>query len=310
MAKNIYRIGRNTGHFGRFLDEHLDSLRARKFSPTSVRRYASALPPFFIFLAEEKVGDLRDVTLDMLNRYRAWLADTGYSPNSIRVNLRVVRQMFRRLEKEGVIFDNVALSLEQPKKERKMGTVLDEDEMRRLLAAPDISRPCGLRDRAMLELLYATGIRREEMVGLSIFDLDLISDTVRVIGKGRKERCLPIGKHASKWLELYLKHGRPKFTGMLQPKSDALWFGIFKKPMTLSAPTYVVKHNARKAGITKITGCHAIRRSCATHMLRHGAHPLMVAEMLGHSNLQSLSYYLQVSAVDIKKTHEQSKVGK
>lgn len=310
MPKNIYEMGKYTGFFERVSREYLDSLRTEKYSPSAVRRYGTALQPFFIFLAAEKVCHLQDVTPDMLNRYRLKLMDTGYSANTVRVNIRVVRQLFKYLEKEGILFDNVALDLEQPKKERKMGTVFTESEIKRLLSAPDCNTATGLRDRALLELLYATGIRREEIVNLSIFDLDLISNTVRVVGKGRKERYLPIGKHASKWLKLYLKHGRRKLMDEHLGKSEALWFGIFRKPLTLSAPTSIIKNYSRKSGITKITGCHAIRRSCATHMLRHGAHPFMVAEMLGHSDLRSLGYYLRVSVADLKKTHNNSKVGK
>ena len=310
MAGNIYKIGKTTKLFERVSSEYFDSLKAKKYSPESIRRYTSALKAFFIFLAGENISKLQDVTLEILKRYRLKLMDTGYSSNSIRVHIRVVRQLFRHLESQGVLFDNVALDLEPHKKEIKMGTVLTENEIKRLLAAPDCNKATGVRDRAMLELLYATGIRREEAVNLSIFDTDLISDTVRVIGKNRKERYLPIGKHASKWLKLYLKHARSKLMGIYQPQTDALWFGIFKTPLTMGGPTYIVKHNAKKAGIIKKIGCHALRRTCATHMLRNGAHPLMVAEMLGHSNLQSLCHYLQVTISDLKKTHGQSKVGK
>lgn len=227
--------------------------------------------------------------------------------------LRIGRGLFIFLEKKGELFENPFHNLETHRPERKLLQVLSENEIKQFLSAPDCSNPVGLRDRAMLEILYGTGIRKFELEKLTIFDVDIDRETLRVVGKWRKERVLPIGKHAAKYVGLYLKNARPKLVNQADPDAEWLFLSAMpkaKKKRRVNLETHFFAKYAEKAGMKKPVSCHTLRRSCATHMLSNGAHPLMVAEMLGHSSLRNLSQYLQVSIRELIKSHGQCKVGR
>jgi integrase/recombinase XerD len=246
----------------------------------------------------------------MIERHLGELTERGMSSSSVAITVRVARSFFAHLEREGAVFVSPAAGLRTPKRKRGLGPVLTEEEARLLLAAPDVSTVFGLRDRALLEVMYGTGARLEEATTLRLDDLDMDGGTIRLTGKGRKERAVPLGRHAVWWIEAYVRNARPWF---LRGRRDAgaLWYGVFKTPLTTCGVAQLVAKNAKRAGIrAEARGCHAVRRACATHMLRRGAHPAMVAEMLGHSGLHSLGHYLRVSIADLKKAHAGSKVGR
>ncbi len=143
---------------------------------------------------------------------------------------------------------------------------------------------------------------------MTIFDIDIQAQTVRVLGKGRKERHLPCGKHAAQTLTNYLKHARRKLLNKDKPPTDTLWLNKYGEVFSMQMLNIIVRDYGRKVGLKIST--HTLRRCCATHMLQNGAHPLMVAEMLGHATLKNLSQYLQVTITDLKNTHQQSNLGK
>ena len=190
-----------------------------------------------------------------------------------------------------------------------MQPVPTEAEMKKLLSLPDVLTPVGMRNRAMLEVMYSTGVRRGELLGMTLFDPDYDRGTVRVCGKGRKDRMLPLGKHALHWLRQYTREARPK---MVKDQIDvrALWVSKDGDPLSGIRVDQMIRQHVARAGIKKRISAHSIRRACATHMLAHGAHPVQIQMLLGHSSLQTLSQYLQVGIRDMMKTHYQTRPGK
>ncbi len=168
----------------------------------------------------------------------------------------------------------------------------------------------GFRNRAILEVSYSTGVRCEELLNLSIFDVECERRRIRVLGKGRKERTVPIGRHAADYVKHYLKNGRPKLLGQSHPDTTALWISCKGHPLTIIGLRQMLRNYGKKAGIKQNVNAQILRRSCATHMLDNGAHPVVVAQLLGHAKLSTLSHYLKVTITELKQMHENTKPGK
>lgn len=290
--------------------EYLSHIESLGHGDETSRKRWDCMRKFMLFLEARKIGRIQDVDARLLEDYRLCLIEHGYSENLIESAMRTVKLFYRFMEDRNLVFDNPARRLQIPKAHVLFGTVLTESEVQRLLAVPDLTRPRGIRDRAIMETLYSTGIRRAEMGALTVFDVDLDRATLRVKGKGRKERLVPLGKHAVKFLGIYLKEARPKLLPQLTAAPDALWMDRCRTRMHKEGISITVTHYAKKAGLAKQVNIHALRRTCATHMLRHGAHPVVVAQILGHADLTSLSHYLQTTITDLLKAHAQTKPGK
>ncbi len=288
------------------LDDFLKEVAAR-FSPKTVSKRRCCL---LRFLHEAGIRRYQDVTQDHLWRYHQQLIDQAYSAHSVYAYLASIRLLYRHLEEQSLLFENPALHMSIPKPRQELGLVLSEQQVKALLHQPDITKPIGLRDRAILELLYATGIRLGECTGLSVFDADLDNRTVKVFGKGSKERVLPIGKHAARYLRLYMKEARPKLIRQNDPPEE-LWLSHRRaNPLGDQAIRVLVQKHARAAGLPKQTDTHTLRRTCATHLLRGGAHPVAVAHLLGHADLGTLAHYLKTTITDIQQTHAGTSPGK
>jgi len=285
----------------------LEAMEALKYSPATILHYRMDLKRLVSFLEERGHSRPQDVTPEDLTAYRLKLLEGQYSDKTINSLLRVVPQFFDCLEAGHVIFGNPAADFQVPKLAHRFVPVLDEQAIKRLLEQPDVSTPAGLRDRALLETAYATGARREELANLTLDRLNLARQTARLFGKGRKERVVPLGKHATYWLERYLKEGRPQLLGGNQ--ESAVWIGsqLGRKVQCVDLGQLV--SGIAKAANLKIT-THGLRRACATHMLRRGAHPMLIQELLGHTGSHSLSHYLRLSLDDLKKTLNRSKPGR
>jgi len=165
-----------------------------------------------------------------------------------------------------------------------------------------------VRDRALIETAYATGARREELARLTVLDVDLDNQRLRVLGKGSKERVLPLGKQAVQWLQRYIRESRQK---LLKEKLDepALWIDLHGKPLAYEAFQQILTRHSYAAAIRPAISAHALRRACATHMLKNGAHPLQLQMLLGHATLKTLSQYLRLTVVELQQTHQQSNPG-
>ncbi len=295
------------------VSEYIEGLKRKKYSPKTRQTYGYALSQFVVFLAGRGRGRIQDVTVHDLDAWRVELLNRGLKPASVELFLRAVRNLFNWLEDTERIFANPAAGLLVPKAGRLLPRVHTEEEIKRLLARPNVATAAGIRDRAILEVGYCCGLRREELAGVSIFDPDLDAGTLRVLGKGRKERVLPLGKHAAHWLKQYMLHARPKMLGG-NIDHDALWVGVNGKPLGGQGISVMMKRYGRecrqKGGMPLNLTPHSLRRACATHMLRRGAHPVQIQMLLGHAGMKHLAQYLRLTITDIKKMHAQSRVGK
>lgn len=285
-------------------------LESRGYSGESVRKRWDCMRKFLLYLEGRKIERVQDADLNTLEDFRRCLVEHDYRGPTIESAMRTVSLFYRFLEDRNEVFDNPARKLHIPKPNIPFGPVLTEKDVQQLLAGPDLTRPMGVRDRALLETLYSTGVRLGEAQALTVFDVDLDRATLRVKGKGRKERLIPLGKHAVKFLGIYLKEARPKMLPKFTAAPEALWLDRNRTAIGKVGIGHIVKQYARKAGLTKPVNIHALRRTCATQLLRNGAHPVVVAQLLGHADLNSLSHYLQTTITDLLKAHAQTNPGR
>lgn len=224
-------------------------------------------------------------------------------PRSIGRLIASLRRFYRYGLRENKISVDPTLQIESPKLPRSLPKSLNEDEVLALLNAPDLSEPAGLRDRAMLELLYACGLRVSELVSIKTTEVSLSDAVVRVTGKGSKTRLVPMGEEAADWIGRYLKQARPE---ILQKRlSDALFVSNRGEAMTRQAFWYLIKRYALLAGIQKHMSPHVLRHAFATHLLNHGADLRVVQMLLGHSDISTTQIYTHVARERLKKLHSQ-----
>lgn len=226
----------------------------------------------------------------------------GKSPRSISRYLSAYRQFYRWLVRDGMIKADPVALIESPKTGRGLPKALTEEEVESLLTAPDTATMLGMRDRAMLELMYATGLRVSELVGLVLPNLNLNQGVIRVIGKGQKERLVPIGDEAHDSLILYLSDGRPEILKGMQ--TDHVFVTTRKSGMTRQAFWYMVQRYAARCDISKKLSPHMLRHSFATHLLNHGADLRVVQLLLGHSDLSTTQIYTHIAKEGLKRMHE------
>ncbi|TBW33129.1 site-specific tyrosine recombinase XerD [Azotobacter chroococcum] len=262
--------------------------------------YRSDLELFNGWLRErglELIGVGRELILDHL----AWRVDAGYKARSTARFLSGLRGFFRYLLREGVIASDPTLQVDLPQLGRPLPKSLSEADVEALLAAPESDDPLGLRDRAMLEVLYACGLRVSELVGLRLEQLNLRQGVVRVFGKGSKERLVPLGEEAIVWLERYLVEGRSLLLG--GRPSDVLFPSLRGEQMTRQTFWHRIKHHARVAGIDKSLSPHTLRHAFATHLLNHGADLRVVQMLLGHSDLSTTQIYTHIARARLQELH-------
>jgi integrase/recombinase XerC len=293
-------------------------------SDNTVRAYESDLTQFVVFLARELKRRRGEVTLQDIDRgqIRAFLTDLhkrGNSRSSAARKLAAIRAFGRFLRREGLVDSDPAALVGTPKREQRLPSHLGEAEISRLLEMPDTSQPLGRRDRAILELFYASGLRLSELVGLDIEDVNLSSRVVRVLGKGRKERIVPFNRSAEAALRAWLKdweglsaagekRGHSTFSGTKAPKK--LSVPVFlnyqgRRLSTRSVDRLVRKYVAMcstRYGISP----HALRHSFATHLLERGADLRAIQELLGHARLSTTQRYTHVNAAQLIETYRKA----
>ncbi len=215
--------------------------------------------------------------------------------------LSCLRGFYRYLLRENLLKENPVALIENPKLGKPLPKSLTESDVEALLAAPDVENPIGLRDRTMLEVLYACGLRVSELVGLSMLQINLRQNVVRIIGKGSKERLVPMGEEAARWLERYLREARPV---LLNNMPDEIVFPSARaQPMTRQTFWYRIKYWAEVAGIRAELSPHTLRHAFATHLLNHGADLRVVQLLLGHSDLSTTQIYTHVAKLRMKQQH-------
>jgi integrase/recombinase XerD len=284
----------------------LSRLEERNYSPKSLAVYLRALMDLEASLMRQRVEIVRNVNVNHLEAYRLELIERKLSPATIHLYLRTVRQFFGFLVEENAVFLNPAERLPNPPPPMRLPAVPTEAEINRILAHPRTSTPLGVRDRALLETAYGAALRLNELVCMTIDGLHLDEGTARVRGKGDRERVVPLGAESVRWLGRYLADVRP---GLVQQATDRLWIGIQGAPLSYPGVVAIIRTHVRAAGLTIPVSPHSFRRACATHMLRRGASPLLIQQLLGHASLKHLGHYLRVSIRELKTTHATTRPG-
>ena len=252
---------------------------------------------------------LKDVTREHLSRYRPWLDEHGFQPASLHLFLRVVRKFFAWLEEHGT---SSSIPPRAWPRRRRHGSCCPCPARKKWSGCcrrPDTCTPVGVRDRALMEIAYGCALRREELAELTLSNMDLDRQLLRILGKGRKERVVPLGRQGADWLARYVREARPVLLGR-RADEDRLWVGQRSGFLTGQAIHVLLKKYARAAGIETPITPHSLRRACASHMLDRGAHPVQIQLLLGHASLRHLSSYLRVGIRDMKKIHARCNPGR
>jgi integrase/recombinase XerC len=271
----------------------LDSLKLEsQASPHTLRSYQNDLEVFCQFLKESLGEDYDPATVDSsrLRRYSAWLHSQGYAATTIARRLASLRSFFRYLRRRGCVAADPCSALRNPKQPKRLPRLLQIDDVIRLLDSIPVDVTQGVRDRAMLEILYGGGLRVSELVGLNLDDLDFETELVRVRGKGRRERLAPVGPMATHWVRRHLPLRRPR-----KSQEQAVFLNRFGTRLTTRSVGRLLEDHLSRAGLVDAASPHTLRHSFATHMLDRGADLRSVQELLGHRNLTTTQIYTHVT---------------
>jgi integrase/recombinase XerD len=283
------------------LDNFIDHLWLEDgLSKNTLASYRHDLTAFTIWCEQHEHVNLDAVTNASIQQYLA-VRFPQSKARSIGRLIASLRRFYRYALREHLIKEDPTLHIESPKLPRSLPKSLNEQEVEDLLKAPDTSTPIGLRDRAMLELLYASGLRVSELVGIKVNEVSTQDGVARVTGKGSKTRLVPMGEEAADWIVQYIKFARPE---LLQKKlCDALFVTNRAEGMTRQAFWYLIKRYALIAGINKHISPHVLRHAFATHLLNHGADLRVVQMLLGHSDISTTQIYTHVARERLKQLH-------
>jgi integrase/recombinase XerD len=281
------------------IDRHLDELwLSRALAANTLAAYRRDLDAFARWLAPRQLDKAR--ASDLLE-YLGHRHQQGFHARSTARLLSCLRGFYRSLVERGSLIKDPTALLQHPKLGRPLPKTLSEADVNALLAAPDVDRPLGLRDRAMLELLYATGLRISELVGLRVSMINLRQGVVRVAGKGGRERLVPIGDEALAWLGRYLLEARAALTR--GAATDLLFPSLRGREMTRQTFWHAIKKYVALAGIVRNVSPHTLRHAFATHLINHGADLRAVQMMLGHADLSTTQIYTHVAQSRLKAVH-------
>ncbi len=271
-------------------------------SAYTVRNYTADLLDFFSFLRANGISSLKDVDRLTLRDYLSHLMKQGFVKASIARKLSAIRSFYRYLLQVGLVSTSPVATTSSPKLDKRLPSFLTQEEVGRLLEAPDVSTPQGQRDRALLELLYASGLRVSELVRLDLEQINLDTREIRVWGKGAKERAVLMGKPAAEALTTYISGGRPKLLGEKR-SSTALFVNRYGGRLPERRVQRILEKYARLAGMDKRVHPHMLRHTFATHLLDGGADLRVVQELLGHAALSSTQIYTHVTKSQAKKVY-------
>lgn len=283
------------------IDQFLDALWMEKGLSDNTRdAYRSDLALFNGWLQERGV-ELPNVSRDAILDHLGWRLENAYKPRSTARFLSGVRGFYRYLLREKLIAVDPTLLVEMPQLGRPLPKSLSEADVEALLTAPDLSEAIGQRDRAMLEVLYACGLRVTELISLTLDQVNLRQGVLRIMGKGSKERLVPMGEEAIVWVERYLRDGRNELLG--GRPSDVMFPSLRGDQMTRQTFWHRIKHQAKVAGISASLSPHTLRHAFATHLLNHGADLRVVQMLLGHSDLSTTQIYTHVARARLQEMH-------
>lgn len=274
----------------------------RGLSANTITAYRQDLTTFSKFLDKQK-RDLGSVDHLLVLRFLNQLRTAGRANTSIARMVTTLRKCFAYLKKEGVVAHDPMQTIKPPKKAQHLPAVLTINEVDDLLAVPNVEKPLGIRNKAMLELMYATGLRVSELVHLKLTDLHLDLAMLQTIGKGDKERIIPMGEVAIDWLKTYLRDSRPKL--LKGQQSETVFLNDHGRPISRQGVWLLIKNLVRAAGIQKDVSPHTLRHSFATHILENGADLRIVQELLGHSDISTTQIYTHISKKRLTEVYDQ-----
>jgi integrase/recombinase XerD len=307
MNKSSMQAGRDSnnsrGH-STSVDVFIDALWLEDgLSDNTLSAYRRDLNAFSHWLKKNKNCELDETGRDSVQLYLAYRVQNGASPRTAARMLSSLRRYFRYQIRDGKLTVDPTRDIDAPRIGQPLPESLSEQQVIDLLDAPDTASARGLRDRTMLEVLYSTGLRVSELVGLKMQQINLQAGVVRVTGKGSKERIVPIGEVAEDWIKDYLSHGRSALISNYV--SDVVFPGRYGKPLSRQAFWYAIKKYAVCAGINAHLSPHTLRHAFATHLLNHGADLRVVQMLLGHSDLSTTQIYTHVARERLNKLHQQ-----
>lgn len=271
----------------------------------TLESYERDLTQFLDALESSGIRLLTDITKNHIVQHLLKLKQAGKAPATLSRNMVSIRAFFQFLVRERILVQDPTLNMETPKLVKKLPKVLSVQEVENLLNAPQTSTSGGVRDKAMLELLYATGIRVSELISLDVSSVNLGMGFIRCMGKGSKERIIPMGRIALHWLDIYIQSKRPK---LLKPikLEDALFVNQKGSRLTRQGFWKIIKQYAREARINKEITPHTMRHSFATHLLENGADLRAVQEMLGHADISTTQIYTHVTKTKMKEVYDRT----
>ncbi|MCF7863924.1 MAG: site-specific tyrosine recombinase XerD, partial [Kiritimatiellales bacterium] len=286
------------------LETFLDYISLERGLSINTRKaYADDIRQFLDELATKGVSSLNQVSRKQILDHLMSMKARGMSTNSISRHLVSIKVFFRYLQQEGMLGKNVTDTMDSPKLWKILPDTLSEKEVGLLLAAPDLRKPLGVRDRAMLELFYASGLRVSELANLQLSDLHVDDGYIRCIGKGRKERVIPVGDESIRLMRRYLEEVRPMLCE--NPRIQNVFVTKREKGLCRQRLWQIIKKYTKEAGIMKNVTPHTLRHSFASHLLANGAPLRVIQEMLGHADIATTQIYTHVHPERLKSIHQQ-----
>ena len=288
------------------IEDYIHFIRVeRQLSANTLASYRRDLEAYATHLQEEQqLKDFNEVTRENILLHLENLRSAGKTARTVARHISSIRSFHQFLLREKVTTTDPTVHLEMPQLEQKLPKVLSVEEVDALIAAPDCTKPQGIRDVAILELLYASGMRISELTGLNLEDIHLTMGFVRVFGKGGKERIVPLGRGALNALGKYLERARYELQGSY-PKTEALFINRRGKRLTRQGCWKLIKQHAQQANIQKELTPHVLRHSFATHLIENGADLRAVQEMLGHADISTTQIYTHVSKSRLSEVYKQ-----
>lgn len=286
------------------IEEYLKFIQIEKgLSENTIGAYRRDLKKYQLYMKEQKIAHIDFIDRQTIQECLGSLIDQGASAKSIARFISTIRSFHQFALREKYAAKDPTVLIETPKYEKKLPDVLDVEEVIQLLETPDLTKNNGYRDRTILELLYATGMRVTELIQIEIEDVNLIMGFVKVFGKGNKERIIPLGDTVIEYLDTYINTVRPQL--LKKTVTNVLFLNLHGRPLTRQGIWKLIKQYGLRANITKTLTPHTLRHSFATHLLENGADLRAVQEMLGHSDISTTQLYTHVSKTQIRQMYNQ-----
>ncbi|QJS97073.1 site-specific tyrosine recombinase XerD [Dolosigranulum pigrum] len=286
------------------LEEYIIYLKIeRGLSANTVTSYKRDVEKYLTFLTEKKITQLDEVSRFEILDFLQTLRQSGAADNSIIRMVSSLRKFHQYLKRESIVSDDPMQLIDTPKKASTLPKAISPQAVEQLLEAPDTTTPLGVRDRTILELMYATGLRISELVNLKLSDMHLTMGFIQTMGKGEKERIIPLGEIASQWLDHYLDGARVYLQDQSAETSEYVFLNSRGKGLSRQGVWKKVKQLALEAGIDQNVTPHTLRHSFATHLLENGADLRMVQELLGHADISTTQIYTHITKTRLKQVY-------